>query len=159
MSLLEGADEKSIVTTEVEVLTTSAITVSWELVSYNWTITSLVPKLCVTVYEVADPSPIDVAYNLPVISVVKATVPVASGKVTVLSADNDPANNVSSFASATLPSNITPLDVLTVSTLFVVVVPVTCRSPETTKSLLTVKLLPTVTLLGIQFVKIHLYLT
>ena len=89
-------------------------------------------------YDVFEPSPIDVAYTLPVISVVKATVPVASGKVIVLSAVNVPAINVNSFASATLPSKITPLDVLTVSTLFVVVVPVTCRSPKTVKSLLIV---------------------
>ena len=83
--------------------------------------------MCDTAIEVADPSPIDAAYNLPVISVVNATVPVASGKVTVLSAVTAPANKVSSFASAALPSKITPFDVLTVSTLFVVVVPVTCK--------------------------------
>lgn len=55
--------------------------------------------------------------------------PVASGSVIVWSAVRAPANNVSSFVSAALPSNITPLDVDTVSTLFVVVVPVTWRSP------------------------------
>ena len=59
----------------------------------------------------------------------KTTVPVASGKVIVLSAVTDPASKVTSFASAALPSNITPFDVDTVSTLFVVVVPVTVKLP------------------------------
>jgi len=63
------------------------------------------------------------------ISEVKATVPVASGNVIVLSALNDPANNVSSFASATLPSKTIPLEVERVSTCSVVVVPVTTKLP------------------------------
>jgi len=90
-------------------------------------------------------------------------VPVASGKVTVLSAVTAPANKVSSFASAALPSKITPFDVLTVSTLLVVVVPVTCKSPETITSLVTVRLFPIVTSFGKpicmvnQFVMLHLY--
>ena len=53
----------------------------------------------------------------------------------VTSAVNAPANKVPSWASATVPSNIIPFDVLTVSTLLVVVVPVTCKSPSTVKSL------------------------
>jgi hypothetical protein len=93
MSLVAGAVPKLSVTTVVEVLTTSAYTVSFELTSYSCTITSFVPKLCVTAIEVFIPSPIDVAYVLSVISLVKATVPVASGKVTVLSAVNVPAIN------------------------------------------------------------------
>ena len=59
-------------------------------------------------------------------------VKVALGIVTVRSAVNAPAFNVSSLASAVVPSNTTPLEVLTVSTLFVVVVPVTCKLPLTT---------------------------
>jgi len=59
---------------------------------------------------------------------------VASGRVTVLSAVSVPASNVNSLASAALPSKITPLDVETTSTLFVVVVPVTVKSPGITIS-------------------------
>ena len=59
----------------------------------------------------------------------KTTVPVASGKVIVLSADTVPAFNNISLLSALLPSNCTPLEVDTVSTLFVVVVPVTVKLP------------------------------
>ena len=66
---------------------------------------------------------------VPVISDVIATVPLLFGKVYVLSADNVPANKVPSFASAALPSNTTPFVVDTTSTLFVVVVPVTTKSP------------------------------
>ena len=66
---------------------------------------------------------------VPVISLVIATVPSLSGNVYVLSPDNVPANKVPSFASAALPSNTTPFDVDTTSTLFVVVLPVTTISP------------------------------
>lgn len=68
------------------------------------------------------------------ISLVNATVPVASGRVIVLSPVNVPANKVSSLPSAALPSNITPFDVDTVSTLFVVVVPTTVKLPAITTS-------------------------
>ena len=61
MSFEAGAAPNVKVTVVVFVLTTSAITVSYELASYNCTITSLDPKLCVTVYEVAEPSPTEVA--------------------------------------------------------------------------------------------------
>ena len=49
MSFEAGAAPNVKVTVVVFVLTTSAITVSYELASYNCTITSLDPKLCVTV--------------------------------------------------------------------------------------------------------------
>jgi hypothetical protein len=77
------------------------------------------------------PVPLSVTLKLGIlgISVVKATVPVASGNVIVLSAVNVPANKVASKASAALPSNTTPFDVETVSTLFVVTVPVTVKFP------------------------------
>jgi len=91
-----------------------------------------VPKLCVTVNEVVVPSPdifLVIRPGVSEISLVKATVPEASGSVTVLSAVRVPASKVSSLASAAEPSNMTPLDVDTVSTLFVVVVPVTCKLP------------------------------
>ena len=59
MSFEDGAAVNATVTTLVDVLVTSAITVSYDEASYNSTNTSLDPKLCVTVYEVADPSPIE----------------------------------------------------------------------------------------------------
>ena len=62
-------------------------------------------------------------------SLVKATVPVASGNVIVLSAVTLPANKVNSCSSAALPSKTTPFVVDIVSTLFVVTVHVTCKSP------------------------------
>ena len=106
--------------------------------SYNCTIKFLDDKLCVNEAVVLLPIALTsiraaaVANCVFTISDVSATVPVASGSVTVLSAVSVPANKVSSFASATLPSNTTPFDVDTVSTLFVVVVPVTCKSPGIT---------------------------
>ena len=84
-------------------------------------------------------SPVLVPELVPVMSLVKATVPVASGSVIVWSAVSVPANKISSLSSAALPSNITPLDVDTVSTLFVVVVPVTVRLPTTDRFLVTFK--------------------
>ena len=55
--------------------------------------------------------------------------PVKSGNVIVLSPVTPAANSVISLSSALLPSKITPFVVDTVSTLFVVVVPVTTRLP------------------------------
>ena len=68
------------------------------------------------------------------ILLVKAIVPVASGNVITWSAVNVPANNVNSFPSAALPSKTTPLEVDTVSTLLVVVVPTTVKLPAITTS-------------------------
>ena len=47
--LFVGVEPKEIPTVFVVARSTSANTVSKVTMSYNWTITSLVPKLCVTV--------------------------------------------------------------------------------------------------------------
>ena len=67
---------------------------------------------------------------LPLMSlVVSAIVPAVVGSVIVMSPDGFPPTSVVSLLSAVDPSKTTPLLVLTVSTLAVVVVPVTTRSP------------------------------
>jgi len=76
--------------------------------------------------DVADPSPmfaakVEVSTNW--------TVPEASGSIIFLSAVTVVALSVTSWSLAALPSNTTPLDVDTVSTLVVTVLPVTVKSP------------------------------
>ena len=61
--------------------------------------------------------------------VVSATVPAVVGSVIVMSPDGLPPTRVVSLLSAVDPSKTTPLLVLTVSTLAVVVVPVTTKLP------------------------------
>ena len=53
----------------VSVLVTSAITVSYDEASYNSTKTSLEPKAWLTVYDVAEPSPIDTLYESAVVAI------------------------------------------------------------------------------------------
>ena len=74
-------------------------------------------------------SPVLVPLFVPVISDVIATVPVLFGRVYVTSAPATTDKRVASCPSAVVPSNTTPLDVEIVVTLFVVVVPVTTKSP------------------------------
>jgi len=82
-----------------------------------------------TVVLASGSSPEFVPEFKPTTSDVNAIVPVVFGSVYVTSAPETADIRVASCPSAAVPSNITPLDVDTVSTLFVVVVPITVNPP------------------------------
>jgi hypothetical protein len=88
-----------------------AVLVLFVLVTAAWLIvTELFPDWFAVKLPPPDITVPAVTVKVPLpISLVNAIVPVASGRVTVLSPVNFPANKVSSIPSTALPSNITPI--------------------------------------------------